>query len=152
MDAIPYVEIEFLRVGASGPVTLRLSAAEYFDPPDEVASNAVPKFLNPHEYLDVAPVDLLWCIVREYGTESGTVQRYQYMKDGRSWVAHTINKGGWQTLVASTWVSPTVENILNLHLASGDPFWTVDVDCVFDHSNNVGLELTHDNSPTPKDR
>jgi hypothetical protein len=109
------IEIVFQTWDGESPVSLRLSAEDYFDPigPDEsYEADAIPKYNHTWEYLDVPREQLKWTSERRVGTSDDTVFFTQYMDGGRSWMNHRVDPDGREEMIHSTQLDSRTVHII----------------------------------------
>src|SRR4051794_30373657 len=99
------IEITFQTWDADGPVRLRLSPEEYFDPIDTgetYEEDAIAKYNYTFEHLDIAREKLKWTTERCVGTSQDRTIFTQYMDGGRSWMTHRVDPDGYEEVIHVT--------------------------------------------------
>jgi hypothetical protein len=122
-----HITIAYLLRDESEPRCVTLPPEAYFDPLEDGETyerDAIPRFNNAADYLDVPADRLRWTELVIEGTESDRRIRTEFLPGGDSWVSHRSDPDGYEEIITTTRLSKTDWHIVRVFKTANSP-WTV---------------------------
>jgi hypothetical protein len=120
-----------------------MTPEEYFDPIDPgetYEEDAIAKNNFTWEYLDLPREALKWSMERRTGTVDDRTIYTHYMKEGRSWMTHRVDPGGYEEMIHVTQFDERTYHLIRTMKLGKSGRWAVSLNSVFGNQDD-GSEI-----------